>query len=66
MTHRFDTTRWQNHSARRVGQAHMQRIIQATVNPGHPDYQDIEARRQARYGESGPASRAFGHNGSSE
>ena len=49
MAHHFHAARWQNYPARRVGPAHLSRIIRATVGEDHPDYQDLEARRQIRY-----------------
>lgn len=51
MSTQFNAARWQDYPARRVGQAPMRRIIQATVGIDHPDYQDIEARRRARHGD---------------
>lgn len=49
MAHHFHAARWQNYPARRVGPAHLSRIIRATVGEDLPDYQDLEARRQIRY-----------------
>ena len=52
MTDQIHATRWQNYSARRVGQNHLLRVIRATAGVDHPDYRDIEARRQIRYSDS--------------
>ena len=46
MAHHFHAARWQNYPARRVGPAHLSRIIRATVGEDHPDYRDLEARRR--------------------
>lgn len=58
MTHRVHAARWQNYSARRVGQNHLLRVIRATAGEDHPDYRDIEARRHIRYSDSGQAAPA--------
>jgi hypothetical protein len=55
MAHQIHAARWQNYSARRVGQNHLLRVIRATAGADHPDYRDIEARRQIRYSDSSQA-----------
>jgi len=62
MAHRFYAARWQDFPAHRVGQAHLARIIRATAGEGHPDYRDLEARRQLRYPETARPARAGQHN----
>ncbi len=57
MAHHFHAARWQNYPARRVGQEHLLRILRATVGEDHPDYRDLEARRQIRYSDSGRPAR---------
>ncbi len=60
MAHHFHAARWQNYPARRVGQEHLLHVIRATVGEDHPDYRDIEARRQLRYPETIQPARASG------
>ena len=52
MAHQFHAARWQNYPARRVGQEHLLRILRATVGEDHPDYRDLEARRQIPYADA--------------
>ena len=66
MSHQFYAARWQNHPARRVGQAHMLRILRATVGEDHPDYRDLEARRQIRYADTDETARTTGYDDSGD
>jgi hypothetical protein len=54
MAQRFNASRWQDFPARRIGQEHMLRVIRASVGEDHPDYRDLEARRQQPYPAAGP------------
>lgn len=66
MAQQFHAARWQNYPARRVGPAHLSRIIRATVGEDHPDYQDLEARRQIRYSDTSKPARATRHGDSDD
>lgn len=63
MAHRFYAARWQDYPARRVGHAHLARIIRATAGDGHPDYRDLDARRQLRHPGTARTARAGERNG---